>query len=100
MLDYKDIMPEVVQVIPDDSFGIFAYFNDGSVRYKNLREYIDQGGVFAQLADINIFKNTITVMNGTVSWDVEGKWDEKAVLDIDPVELYETSAVVRCPMEK
>ena len=51
-------------------------------------------------ADSIIFKNTITVMNGTASWDVEGKWDEKAVLDIDPVELYETSAVVRCPMEK
>lgn len=98
MAEFKELIPEVVQALADDSYGVYAYFNDGSVRYKNLQELISKGGVFSKIQDPVIFKDTITVMNGTVAWDVNGTWDRTAVLDIDPIEFYETAGKVPCPL--
>ena len=50
-----------------------------------------------KLFDIKInienFKNTCTVMNGTLAWDISGKMDESDCIDIDPFTLYELKAI-------
>lgn len=42
---------------------------------------------------MKIFKNTCTVMNGTLAWDISGKMDESDCIDIDPFTLYELKAI-------
>ena len=86
-------MPEVVQVRPTDDFKVFVYFDDGSIKLYNASELIQQG-IFTKLQDINVFKDTCTVLNGTLAWDLEGNYNESTCLDIDPFDIYEKSPEV------
>ena len=45
--------------------------------------------VFRPLKDITVFKETCTVMNDTLAWDIGGNRDNTNCLDIDPDTLYE-----------
>ena len=45
------------------------------------------------MLNIENFKNTCTVMNGTLAWDISGKMDESDCIDIDPFTLYELKAI-------
>lgn len=83
----KDYMPEVIQVIPDDNYKVYVYFDDGSIKLYDASELVQQG-IFTGLIDINVFKNSCTVLNGTLAWDLEGNYDESKCLDIDPFEIY------------
>ena len=47
----------------------------------------------APMRDIENFKNACTVMNGTLAWDISGKWDEADCVDIDPFTLYELEGI-------
>ena len=49
--------------------------------------------IFAPLRDIDKFKNACTVMNGTLAWDISGKWDESDCIDIDPFTVYELDGI-------
>lgn len=49
--------------------------------------------IFAPLRDIEKFKNACTVMNGTLAWDISGKWDESDCIDIDPFTVYELDGI-------
>lgn len=91
--------PEVLQVVPGDNYVVYAYFNDGTVRRYDASELVMGTGVFAQLRDRQVFVDTLTVMNGTVAWDLEGNRDATKCIDIDPFVLYE-SPVVKDPLEK
>ncbi|MBQ5759490.1 MAG: DUF2442 domain-containing protein [Schwartzia sp.] len=97
MLDNK-WMPEILQVIPDDDYGVYMYFNDGSVKYKNLRSLIFAGGVFAPFQNKEAFRNSLTVMNHTVAFDLEKTYDPCRVVDLDPLELYKTGEPSNCPL--
>lgn len=48
-------------------------------------------GIFTKLQDINVFKDTCTVLNGTLAWDLDGTYNESTCLDIDPFDIYENS---------
>ncbi|MDR2703745.1 MAG: DUF2442 domain-containing protein, partial [Cellulomonadaceae bacterium] len=50
---------------------------------------IEKGGVFTQLRDEKIFFDRITVLNGTVAWDISGDRDPSKCVDIDPCTLAE-----------
>ena len=90
--------PEVVQAVAGDAYFVFAYFSDGSIRRYDAKPLVDTGGVFAQLADEEFFANRLTVMNGTVAWDVAGNHDETRCLDLDPFTVYERSTAVDDPL--
>ena len=47
----------------------------------------------APMRDIENFKIACTVMNGTLAWDISGKWDEADCVDIDPFTLYELEEI-------
>ena len=98
-LDKRYFMPAALQVLPTDDFGIYVYCNDGTVRYYNAKELLKPNTVFEPLMDINEFKKRITVMNGTIAWDMTGDRDEYKCVDLDPCMLEELP-IVDDPLEK
>lgn len=83
-----EYMPEVIQVRPTDDFKVYVYFDDGSIKLYDANELINKG-IFTKIKDINIFKESCTVLNGTLAWDLDGDYNESTCLDIDPFEIYE-----------
>lgn len=94
-----EYFPEVVQAVAGDDYHVYAYFSDGTVRRFDAGPLVEKGGVFSQLADAGFFAECLTVMNGTVAWDVAGSWDETRCIDVDPFAVYENSALVPDPLE-
>jgi Protein of unknown function (DUF2442). len=54
-------------------------------------------GVFHQLQNIELFKNSCTVLNDTLAWDLSGKYDPYNCLDLDSEELYNSCPEVTEP---
>ncbi|WP_312811905.1 DUF2442 domain-containing protein [Sedimentibacter sp.] len=80
--------PKVVQAIATDDYKVYAYFDDGSIKCLDMTEKINSG-IFQQIKDIEIFKKTLTILNDTVAWDINGKYDPRECIDIDPFTIYE-----------
>jgi len=93
-------MIQVLQVLPKDAFRVYCYFSDGRVKLYDARSLIEGGGVFAPLADPDFFRESCTVMNGTLAWDLSGKRDPYQCLDLDPDTLYEEAVEVRDPLSR
>lgn len=85
-----EYMPEVIQVRPTNDFKVYVYYDDGSIKLYDAKELINKG-IFTKIKDINVFKETCTVLNGTLAWDLDGNYNENTCLDIDPFEIYENS---------
>lgn len=86
----KTFIPEVLQVVPADGYSVYAYFNDGSVHLYDVSPLIEKGGVFEKIRDKAIFDSTLTVMNGTLAWDIDGNRDPSKCIDIDPFAVFES----------
>lgn len=69
---------------------------DGRVKLFDAKELVTQG-VFRQIRDIEKFKNSCTVLNDTLAWDISGKFDPSNCLDLDPEELYNSCPEVEEP---
>ena len=82
----NEYFPTVVQVIPLDNYHVQVFFDDDTT--QDLKS-----SIFEPLRNIENFKNTCTVMNGTLAWDISGKMDESDCIDIDPFTLYELKAI-------
>lgn len=87
---------KILQVHPTDNYEVYLYFADGKIKLYKAKELITKG-VFQQLQDINFFKNSCTVMNDTLAWDITGKYDSSMCLDLDPEELYNSCPEVKEP---
>jgi len=92
-IDMKHFWPQVVQVFASDNFEVYAYFNDGSVRLYDAKPLLKKNTVFEPLMDIKTFKNKLTVINGTIAWDMDGKRDPCKCIDIDPFSIFEKEPV-------
>ena len=92
-LDKTEFWPAVVQVVPTDDFGVYVYFNDGSVRFFSVKPLIKPDTVFEPLKDINFFKSKIAIINDTVAWDIGGNRDSNKCIDLDPFVLFNQPAV-------
>lgn len=84
--------PEIYQAVAGEDYIVYAYLNDGSVRKFDVKPLIEQGGIFKKIEDETVFRNTLTVLNGTVAWDIAGNRNEYECIDIDPMTIFE------CPM--
>lgn len=84
----QEYFPKVVQVIPLNNYHIQVFFDDGKIVEYDFSDEL-QGTVFQPLQDINVFKNTCTVLNDTLAWDLIGNRDASKCIDIDPFVLYE-----------
>lgn len=87
---------KVVQVLPTNDYKVYLYFSNGKIKLFDAKELVTKG-VFQQLQDINTFKNTCTVMNDTLAWDISGNFDPANCLDLDPEELYNSCPDVEEP---
>ncbi len=98
MIDDPHYMPEVVQVIaaPAPDYRIILYFDDGSIRQFDVTPVLD-GPVFQPLKDPELFRRSLTVMNGTAAWDIAGTRDEWRCIDLDPLVLYRDSVEIDEP---
>ena len=85
--------PTVVQAIPGTDKTVYAYFSDGQIRHFDMKPEIARGGVFAPLMDDTFFSERLTVLNGTVAWDVSGCYDPRTCIDVDPFAVYSAAAV-------
>ena len=94
----EDYIPSVVQAISGPDFTVYAYFTDGTIRLADVKPLIEKGGVFDRIADEAVFEELLTVMNGTVAWDVAGGRDAFGCIDLDPIALYEGSEIVADPL--
>jgi len=89
MMD-KTFIPEVLQAVPADGYSVYAYFNDGSIHLYDVSPLIKRGGVFAKICSKAVFDSSLTVMNGTVAWDIDGNRDPSKCIDIDPFTVFES----------
>jgi len=88
---------QVIQVLPTDDFKVYVYFVSGEIRLYDASFLVKQG-VFAPLADVDVFKSTCTVLNRTLAWDIAGNYDAERCLDIDPETLFLESVSVSDPL--
>lgn len=72
------------------------YFSGGKIRFFDATELVTKG-VFQELKDKAKFKETCTVLNDTLAWDLSERRDPKDCLDLDPEKLYETCPEVEEP---
>ena len=98
-LDYSRFWPVVLQVVPTDDFGIYVYFNDGSVRFFDVKPLLKKDTVFEPMMDIVFFKNSLSIINDTVAWDMNGDGDPRKCVDLDPFVLFEQPCVAD-PLEQ
>lgn len=85
--------PEVVQAVPGPDRTVYAYFSDGRITRYDVKPLIERGGVFDRLKDDDFFASALTVLNGTVAWDVSGVYDPTNCIDIDPFTVYAAERV-------
>ena len=95
----NSFIPEVLQVIPSTGYSVYVYFNDGSIHLYDVSPLIEKGGIFEKIRDKVIFDSALTVMNGTVAWDIDGNRDTTKCIDIDPFTVFE-SPVAAEPSDK
>lgn len=89
--------PEVYQAVAGKDYKVYAYLNDGSMREVDVKPLIKKGGVFKQIEDETVFRNTLTVLNHTVAWDIAGNRNEYECIDIDPMTIFECPIVPDIP---
>ena len=90
--------PEITKAVAGDDYTVYAYFTDGTVRLFNVKPFIGRLGLYASLSDEEMFRDCLTVMHGTVAWDLTGERDEKRCIDLDPLTIYENSTIVDDPL--
>lgn len=87
----------VVQVIPQKNYKIIVYFADGAIREYDVSHLVGKG-IFKCLEDEEFYKNNCTVLNNTLAWTMDGKFDKSNCIDIDPYTIYEKGNVVKDPL--
>ena len=93
MIITEKYYPVVVKASVGENYTVLAQFSDGTIHKYNMKGLIDKGGVFAPLKNPELFKDTLTVMNQTVAWDLSGNGDPKDCIDVDPLVVYASEIV-------
>ena len=86
-MSQMDYFPEVVQVVPNPDYTVDVYFSDGKIVSYDVAPLLDKG-VFRALRNREVFMGRCGIMNDTLAWDIDGRGDPSACIDIDPETLY------------
>nr|WP_243137336.1 DUF2442 domain-containing protein [Desulfofundulus thermobenzoicus] len=84
---YMEYIPNVIQVMPLKNYRALVFFDDGKIVIYDLNHLLALD-VFKPLKDMFLFSKTMTVLNGTLAFDLKGKYDPAECIDIDPVVIY------------
>ena len=81
---------EICMVKPAGRREVDCYFTTGHVRRFNMAGLLkpDCGPVFRPLRDRKTFLSTMTVINGTLAFDIAGNRNEYKCVDIDPETIF------------
>jgi len=93
------MLHSIVQVLPQNNFTVYCYFDDGTIKLFDFRPLIGKG-VFEQISNISAFIEKCTVMNSTLAWDLSGTYDPYKCIDIAPETIYLDSQDVKDPLNK
>ena len=94
------MLKKVIQSKPNPDFTVHVYFADGKIKLFDMKPFLNKG-VFQKISDVDSFLNKCTVMNGTLAWDLSGKFDPTNCIDIDPETIYSTGQDVAVdPLEQ
>lgn len=88
----NEYFPTVIQVIPQDDYTVYVYFDNGKIVLYDIKPKLDKT-IFTPLKNIETFKSSCTVLNNTLAWDLNGDRDTTKCIDIDPFLLYELPSV-------
>lgn len=88
----QDYFPVVVKVIPLDNYHVQIFFDNGKIVEYDASSLL-QGEVFKPLQNIHVFKDTCTVLNDTLAWDISGHRNASECIDLDPLMLYELESI-------
>ncbi len=91
------MLKKIIQVIPTYDFKVYCYFSDDKIKLFDVTPFLNKG-VFSQISNSLDFVNKCCVMNGTLSWDLSGKFDPTNCLDIDPETIYISAIDVADPI--
>lgn len=82
---------EICMVKPATGRKVDCYFTTGHVRRFDMAPLLgpDCGPVFQPLRDRKTFLATMTVMNGTLAFDVAGERNERKCVDIDAETIFD-----------
>lgn len=88
---------EICMVKPATGRKVDCYFTTGHVRRFDMASLLkpNYGPVFKPLRDRKTFLSTMTVINGTLAFDVAGNRNEYKCVDIDPETIFEEGKPVR-----
>ena len=88
---------EICMVKPATGRKVDCYFTTGHVRRFDMSALLksDCGPVFKPLRDRKTFLETMTVINGTLAFDVAGNRNEYKCVDIDPETIFEEGTPVK-----
>ena len=89
----EEYFPEVIQAVAGEDYTVYAYFTDGTIHLFDMKSLINGGGVFDKIKDEAFFRDSLTVMNHTIAWDLSGCFDPTNCIDIDPYEVYRSEKV-------
>lgn len=81
---------EICMVKPSSGYKVDCYFTTGHVMRFDMALLLgpDCGPVFRPLRDRKTFLATMTVMNGTLAFDVAGGRNERKCVDIDAETIF------------
>ncbi len=84
------MIKEICMVKPVKCREIDCYFTTGHVRRFNMAKLLkpDCGPVFRPLRNRKKFLSTMTIINGTLAFDIAGNRDEYRCVDIDPETIF------------
>ncbi len=84
----EDYFPQVIQAIAGKNYCVYAYFTDGSIKQYNAKWLVENGTL-----NDESFVKSLTILNGTVAWDLSGEYDTTNCIDIDPFTVYKGQPV-------
>ena len=61
------MIPKVIQAVAGPDYTVYAYFQDGTVRFFDASPLLEKGGVFLPLRDVEFFRTRLTVFNDAVA---------------------------------
>ena len=90
---------EICMVKPVRGREVDCCFTTGHVRRFNMARLLKSncGSVFRPLRNRKTFLSTLTVINGTLAFDVAGNHNEYKCVDIDPETIFTEGKPVLVP---
>ena len=85
------LRPKLFQVFPTDDYKVYLYYDSGEIKLYDCNWILNETGVFTKIHDITVFKDTCTVMNGTLAFDISRIRDPYSCIDICPDTTYSDS---------